>query len=628
MEETWSRAVRGLADVLDFLNPREDSSAQAVAAAEAATADTCESLCEQENGAPRGRKSLFAVAGLLAAADVAASEGRFPAEGEKGLRSSSQRSGSCLLLPDEREFQHAAKTNNLDTMERLFRNNVNINAVNILKRTALHFAVAGNHVSAVDFLLHHKARVDIADKHGLSAIHLAAWSGNLDIMLMLIKAGADQKAKNKEGLNVLHFAAQNNNVRIVDYFIQDLNLLELNKPDEKGRKPFLLAAEMGHVEMINELISLKLFTTEKDKEGNSALHLAAKNGHSEVVEVLLDQWEEINELNQNGETPFYLAVEGGHQKCADLLLEAGSDINISNKHSSNALHIATQNGHAPLVTFLITKNIDLHTQCQQNNSPLHLAVLKNNVPVVSSLIDANHDLNLLNQSHQTPLHLAADLGNVEVMELLLKAGCDLTIVDKQGKTALTIASRSNHALVVDMIIKAERYYIWKQKHCQNVDLPNDNIYFKQDHSLQTKQIRSSLWNLAYNQLKIREWTKLAQFWNFTDEQIKAIEEQWTGKKSYKEHGHRMLLIWLHGVLMAGQNPIKHLYEDLVRGGFQQIAEKIRAENNVGTESKNEKRYSEKRYKEHMGLKPFVTSQVELQEQYTVLGVFNLFQPEG
>lgn len=36
------------------------------------------------------------------------------------------------MLPDEREFQHAAKTNNLDTMERLFRKNVNINAVNIV----------------------------------------------------------------------------------------------------------------------------------------------------------------------------------------------------------------------------------------------------------------------------------------------------------------------------------------------------------------------------------------------------------------------------------------------------------------------------------------------------------------
>lgn len=34
-------------------------------------------------------------------------------------------------------------------------------------------------------------------------------------------------------------------------------------------------------------------------------------------------------------------------------------------------------------------------------------------------------------------------------------------------------------------------------------------------------------------------------------------------KSYKEHGHRMLLIWLHGVMTVGENPIKGLYEGLV-----------------------------------------------------------------
>uniref|UniRef100_A0A8C5RWV4 Ankyrin repeat and death domain containing 1B n=1 Tax=Laticauda laticaudata TaxID=8630 RepID=A0A8C5RWV4_LATLA len=384
---------------------------------------------------------------------------------------------------------------------------------------ALHFAVAGNHISAVDFLLHHKARVDIADKHGLTAIHLAAWSGNLEIMLMLIKAGADQKAKNQEGMNVLHFAAQNNGVRIVNYFIRDLHLMELNKPDEKGRKPFLLAAEMGHEEMIDELITLNLFTSEKDKEGNTALHLAAKNGHRDVLEILLQQWEDINELNQNCETPFYMAVEGGHEKCADLLLEAGSDINILNK----------------VCRYTFLNNIILY----------------------------------IYKRHQTPLHLAADLGNVEIIETLLKAGCDFSMVDKQGKTALAVASRSNHALVVDMIIKAERYYIWKQHHCN--DVSNINLSFKQDHNIQTKQFRASVWNLAYNWLKMREWVKLAQFWKFTNEQIKAIEEQWTGEKSYKEHGHRMFLIWLHGVLITGQNPIKHLYEDLISMGFQQLA---------------------------------------------------------
>ncbi|XP_074984631.1 ankyrin repeat and death domain-containing protein 1B isoform X4 [Caretta caretta] len=448
------------------------------------------------------------------------------------------------LLPHEREFHHAAKMNNLETMENLLRKNVNINAVNTLQRTALHFAVAGNHVSTVDFLLHHKARVDVADKHGLMAIHLAAWSGNLGIMRMLVKAGADQKATNQEGRNVLHFAALNNNVDIVDYLLQELQLKDLNKQDEKGKRAFLLAAEKGHVEMIYSLISLKLFTSEKDKEGNTAVHLAAKNGHCEVLEVLLNQWEEINELNQ---------------------------------HNSNALHIATRHGHMSLVRFLISKNINLVPKPEQN-SPLHLAVLNNHLLVVISLLDANHDINTLNQKQQTPLHLAADLGNVELVELLLKAGCDLKIADKQGKTALAVASRSNHALVVDMIIKAERHYTLKQEHLENhVDAPDFSLVFKQDHSAQTKQIRYCLWNLAYNQLKPQEWKTLASFWKFTEEQIKAIEEQWTGKKSYKEHGHRMLLIWLHGVLLAHQNPVKYIYEDLVHVGFQQVADKIRAE---------------------------------------------------
>ncbi|XP_027663298.1 ankyrin repeat and death domain-containing protein 1B isoform X2 [Falco rusticolus] len=450
-------------------------------------------------------------------------------------------------------------------------------ATTALKRTAFHFAVARSHTSAVDFLLCHKARLDMADQHGLTVIHLAAWTGNLDIMRKLIKAGADQKAKNEEGMNVLHFAAQNNSVKIVDYFLQDLHLNDLNKPDGKGKKPFLLAAEKGHVDMINNLITLKLFTPEKDKEGNTALHLAAKNGHSEVVEILLKQWEEINDINQNGETPFYLSVEGGHEKCVELLLEAGSDINVLTQNNSSALQIAVQNGHLSLVTFLIDKNIDLIPKPEQKNSPLHLAVINNHLPAVKSLLDASHDINSLNHRQETPLHLAADLGNVELVEVLLKAGCDLKSVDKNGKTALAVASRSNHALIVDMIIKAERYYAMKQEHLACSDDGSDfGLSFKQDHSAQTKQIRSSLWNLAYNQLKPQEWKKLAQFWKFTDEQIKAIEEQWTGKKSYKEHGNRMLLIWLHGISLAHQNPVKHIYEELVEAGFPPLAEKIRA----------------------------------------------------
>ncbi|XP_077899454.1 ankyrin repeat and death domain-containing protein 1B isoform X3 [Ictidomys tridecemlineatus] len=452
--------------------------------------------------------------------------------------------GHEFLLPKERSFQNAAKSNNLDLMEKLLEKKVNINAVN---------------------------------NHGLTVIHLAAWTGSFEIMLMLVRAGADQRAKNQDGMNALHFAAQSNNVHIVEYLIQDLHLKDLNQPDERGRKPFLLAAERGHVEMIEKLIFLNLHTLEKDKEGNTALHLAAMHGHSPAVQVLLTQWQEVNRTNENGETPFFLAVEGGHEECSKVLLAAGSDINIPNKLNVSVLQTATRNGHTSLVNFLLSENIDLHQRMEPKESPLHLAVINNHVTVVNSLLSAQHDIDILNQRQQTPLHVAADLGNVELVETLLMAGCDLKVVDKQGKTALAVASRSNHSLVVDMLIKAERYYAWREEHPESLREPRAGftLTFKQDHSLETRHIRTLLWNLAYRQLKTNEWQRLAHFWNFTDDQIRAIEEQWSGNESFREHGHRALLIWLHGVLMTQLDPAKHLYEELVRAGFPELAEKIR-----------------------------------------------------
>lgn len=38
-----------------------------------------------------------------------------------------------------------------------------------------------------------------------------------------------------------------------------------------------------------------------------------------------------------------------------------------------------------------------------------------------------------------------------------------------------------------------------------------------------------LWNLAYRQLKKKDWQRLARLWSFTEDQIRAIEEQWSGE---------------------------------------------------------------------------------------------------
>ncbi|KAM4054225.1 ankyrin repeat and death domain-containing protein 1B isoform 2-T2 [Anomaloglossus baeobatrachus] len=478
-----------------------------------------------------------------------------------------------ILLKNEMEFHQAAKRNDVEKMTLLKEKRVNINSRNVLDRTALHFAVAGKHYQAVSFLLNHKARVDVVDRHGLTVLHLAGWSADLTIVQMLIKAGVNQKAKNQDGMNVLHFAAQSDKNDIVDYLLKEMQLKDLNIKDNRGREPFHLAAENGHINMINNLLSMGLFTSQEDKEGNTALHLAAANGHEIVVRVLLEHFKEKDCPNKSGATPFFLAVEGGHEKCVHLLLEDGSDIDTMNREGYTALHLAAQKGYLSLVNFLLKNNFDVTPNPNDKHTPIHLAILNDHMDIVDVLMETGYDINAVNVRRQTPLHLVSELKNTDLVEKLLIAGCDLRIADKQNKTALDTAARSNHTLIVDMIIKAERYYAWMESLNEEVS-HEEPVTFKQDHLSKTTQIRSALWDLAYQQLKPDEWKRLAQRWNFSEQQIKAIEMQWTDKFSYKEHGHRMLLIWLHGILLKEENPIKSLYEDLVEIGHPQLADSI------------------------------------------------------
>ncbi|XP_061907718.1 ankyrin repeat and death domain-containing protein 1B-like isoform X3 [Entelurus aequoreus] len=145
--------------------------------------------------------------------------------------------------------------------------------------------------------------------------------------------------------------------------------------------------------------------------------------------------------------------------------------------------------------------------------------------------------------------------------------------------------------MVDMIVKAERYYAWKTVNPEfndsvlseypltlKLDLSEYPLTFKLDHRYETKQFRSMAWRLTYQLLKPGDWKSLAEHWGFTQDQVSAIERQWTGQHSYKEHGNRMLLIWLHGEELARKSPSVELYQALATtGNGKAAADQMRME---------------------------------------------------
>ncbi|KAJ8398349.1 hypothetical protein AAFF_G00429190 [Aldrovandia affinis] len=239
-------------------------------------------------------------------------------------------------------------------------------------------------------------------------------------------------------------------------------------------------------------------------------------------------------------------------------------------------------GHEKVAKLLVEVGINTDAVDSQSATPLHVAVLHNYVEIVRLLIDAECDLDIPDNRQQTALHIAAEHGRQDIAEMILIAGVNLKLLDKQGKMSLDVAARGNHVNLVDMIIKADRFYKWEK---DNMSSDSDSwesrhLSFKQDHQAETQHIRSVLWRLATKYLKPGEWKRLAQHWRFTEAHIRAIEQQWTGTKSHREHAHRMLLVWLHGVVMAGENPIKGLYEGLVGISRTDLAESIRQKANA------------------------------------------------
>ncbi|KAK1151482.1 ankyrin repeat and death domain-containing protein 1A-like [Acipenser oxyrinchus oxyrinchus] len=445
------------------------------------------------------------------------------------------------LLRLEKELHEAAKRNDTRAALALLKSKVHVNARDSVNRAALHWASARGHELTVQTLIHYNAIVDLEDKFGMTPAMYSAWFGHIRILQMLVNAGATVTHENSTGQGLLHCAAARGHLDIINYILGDLEEMPLDKMDKLSKTPFLLAAENGRLPVVQCFLGRGCDITLTDQDGKTALHLAAEGGHYQCVEALLDC--SLSALCDKGYSALHYAVEQGHGEICRLLLQSGSHLNSSTKVA-----------------------------------PLHLAVINNFPHIVLSCIEAGCDLNVTDLNEQTALHIAVEMRRLVIVELLLVANVNIYLKDKQNKTPLDVAVRGYYANIVDMIIKAERFYRWRQdidpQQASQIELD-----FTLDHAQEPKHVRSVLWQLATKYLPPGGWKKLANYWQFPAQHVKAIEAQWTGNKSYKEHGYRMLLVWLHGISAEGKHPIKCLYESLVETGNRVLAEKVRKKAN-------------------------------------------------
>ncbi|WP_054849042.1 ankyrin repeat domain-containing protein [Vulcanisaeta sp. JCM 14467] len=113
-------------------------------------------------------------------------------------------------------------------------------------------AVKNGDLSKVIDLIKAGANVNVKDPtYGMTPLHYAVLGNRLDIVKYLIENGADINARDNTGKTPLHFAAKNGYLDIVKYLIE--NKADINVKDNIGKTPLDYAEENGHKNVANYL---------------------------------------------------------------------------------------------------------------------------------------------------------------------------------------------------------------------------------------------------------------------------------------------------------------------------------------------------------------------------------------
>ncbi|KAJ2934702.1 hypothetical protein H1R20_g2410, partial [Candolleomyces eurysporus] len=98
----------------------------------------------------------------------------------------------------------------------------------------------------------------------------------------------------------LHWAASSGALDIVRFLLDQK--AEVDRPDNSGWTPLLIAVSAGHTEIVQELI------------GNTPLHLAMDSAHAETAVLLINAGADRTRENLENETPENVPGVGGKEQ--------------------------------------------------------------------------------------------------------------------------------------------------------------------------------------------------------------------------------------------------------------------------------------------------------------------------
>jgi ribosomal protein L19E len=165
-------------------------------------------------------------------------------------------------------------------------------------------------------------------------------------------------------VKALHKAAKQGRLKDLERSFKECKTHRVNLDvNHEGWTALTLAANAGHVDVVQTLLAAGANIDTADFKGRRALGIAVSRGHADLMQTLLDAGANVNAVDADGMTALILAAYKGRTDMVEKLLEAGSNIDAKNHDGFTALMIAIGVGQVDVVRALFAAGAKCEHQC-------------------------------------------------------------------------------------------------------------------------------------------------------------------------------------------------------------------------------------------------------------------------
>ncbi|KAK3986085.1 ankyrin-2 [Cladorrhinum sp. PSN332] len=291
----------------------------------------------------------------------------------------------------------------------------------------LHFAASYGLASYIRLVIDRSnVELDALDRHKQTALFYAARNGHASAVEVLIEGGANPDRENRDGLKPLHVAASHNHGSVITALLSaGVDPMTIKTREDYrngccrsypmttvGNTAVMYACRDDHLEAVEAFLPF-LKTT---KVLQCALNWASESRGTKVLERLLEHPDIDVNAKVRGDTALFIACRESNVDAIEALVNAGADASILNQDACDH----RDDSISPLEVFCARGGY--HIGAENERRAFHL------------LVQAGADIHRRGPSLKTPLHLVAN--RPTLLRALLEAGVDPNAEDEGGSTLL------------------------------------------------------------------------------------------------------------------------------------------------------------------------------------------------